>query len=66
MMHRMLFDQLIESQDRLINGVHAGGVQIGEPDYRIWYAALKPIFTELLGGPRPIGNQGVEGSTSRC
>lgn len=56
-------DELTDSDGNLLPGVSPDGLHFQERGFEIWAAALKPIFTELLGppaaedhAPPPTGN----------
>ena len=44
-------DRLTDGNGELLPGVSGDGVHLEEKGYDAWAAALKPIFTELLGPP---------------
>ena len=44
-------DRLTDDRGDLLPGVSGDGVHLEEKGYDAWAAALKPIFTELLGPP---------------
>ncbi len=46
-------DQLTDTSGDLLPGVSSDGLHLEEKGYDVWAAALKPIFTELLGPPAP-------------
>lgn len=44
-------DKLSDSNGNLLPGYSPDGLHLLEPGYEVWAAALKPVFTELLGPP---------------
>ena len=46
-------DRLTDDNGDLLPGVSRDGLHLEEKGYDAWAAALKPIFTELLGPPGP-------------
>ncbi len=44
-------DQLTDDKGDLLPGVSRDGLHLEEKGYDVWAAALRPIFTELLGPP---------------
>ena len=64
-------DRLTDDRGELLPGVSADGVHLEEKGYDAWAAALKPIFTELLGpagetdhAPPPTGDPSARRETS--
>ena len=64
-------DKLTDNTGDLLPGVSSDGVHLKEAGYDAWAAALKPVFTELLGppaqtdeAPPPTGAPGAARSQS--
>ena len=44
-------DQIANAEGNLLDGMSSDGLHLEISGYEVWAAALKPIFTELLGPP---------------